>query len=114
MTQAGRTTGPRTGAIRIPIYQTSTVAHPGLGQSTGCDYSRTTNPTRQALEHALAVLGGGAAALAFASGLAALTTARIPSSDPVGAERSAAVTVVVRKAGDSAGLRATPGGEKRV
>jgi cystathionine beta-lyase/cystathionine gamma-synthase len=74
LAQAGRTTDPRTGAISTPIYQTSTFAHPGLGQSTGFDYSRTTNPTRQALERALAVLDGGAAALAFASGLAALTT----------------------------------------
>ena len=74
LAQAGRGTDPRTGAISTPIYQTSTYAHPGLGQSTGFDYSRSINPTRKALEDAMATLDGGAAAFAFASGLAALTT----------------------------------------
>lgn len=74
LAQAGRGQDPRTGAISTPIYQTSTFAHPALGQSTGFDYSRTTNPTRKALEEAMATLDGGAAACAFASGLAALTT----------------------------------------
>lgn len=74
LAQAGRGTDPRTGAISTPIYQTSTYAHPGLGQSTGFDYSRSANPTRQALEEAVAALDGAAAAFAFASGLAALTT----------------------------------------
>lgn len=74
LAQAGRGTDPRTGAISTPIYQTSTYAHPGLGQSTGFDYSRSNNPTRKALEDAMATLDGGAAAFAFASGLAALTT----------------------------------------
>ena len=40
----------RTGAVTVPIYQTATFRHPGLGQSTGYDYSRSGNPTRQALE----------------------------------------------------------------
>ncbi len=74
LAQAGRGTDPRTGAISAPIYQTSTYAHPGLGQSTGFDYSRSINPTRKALEDAMATLDGGAGAFAFASGLAALTT----------------------------------------
>ena len=74
LAQAGRTTDPWTGAISTPIYQTATFAHPALGQSTGFDYSRTTNPTRQVLEAAMAGLDGGAGACAFASGLAALTT----------------------------------------
>ncbi|HYG57743.1 MAG TPA: PLP-dependent transferase [Symbiobacteriaceae bacterium] len=63
---------PSTGAIATPIYQVATFEHPGLGQSTGYDYSRTKNPTRQALEDGLAVLEGGARGLAFASGMAAL------------------------------------------
>jgi cystathionine gamma-synthase/cystathionine beta-lyase len=74
LAQAGRGQDPRTGAISTPIYQTSTFAHPALGQSTGFDYSRTTNPTRLALEETMAALDGGTAACAFASGLAALTT----------------------------------------
>jgi cystathionine beta-lyase/cystathionine gamma-synthase len=74
LAQAGRGTDPGTGAISTPIYQTSTYAHPGLGQSTGFDYSRSINPTRKALEEAMARLDGAAGAFAFASGLAALTT----------------------------------------
>lgn len=74
LAQAGRGTDPRTGAISTPIYQTSTYAHPGLGQSTGFDYSRSINPTRKALEDAMATLDGGAGAFAFGSGLAALGT----------------------------------------
>ncbi len=74
LAQAGRGTDPRTGAISTPVYQTSTYAHPGLGQSTGFDYSRSTNPTRKALEDAMATLDRGAAAFAFGSGLAALST----------------------------------------
>ena len=59
----------------MPIYQAATFRHPALGESTGFDYSRTGNPTRQALEDTLAVLEGGARGLAFASGLAALDAA---------------------------------------
>ncbi len=62
-----------TGAISVPIYQSATFAHPGLGLSTGYDYTRMGNPTRQALEEALADLEGGHSAYAFASGLSALT-----------------------------------------
>jgi cystathionine beta-lyase/cystathionine gamma-synthase len=62
-----------TGAISVPIYQSATFAHPGLGASTGYDYTRSGNPTRQALEEALADLEGGYAACCFSSGLAALT-----------------------------------------
>jgi len=62
-----------TGAISVPIYQSATFAHPALGASTGYDYTRSGNPTRQALEDALADLEGGYAAYSFASGLAALT-----------------------------------------
>ncbi len=56
----------------MPIYQTATFRHPALGRSTGFDYSRTGNPTRKALEDALARLEGGTRGLAFASGLAAI------------------------------------------
>ena len=68
----GGTTGTDTsGAIAVPIYQTATFAHPAPGESTGYDYTRDTNPTRDALEAAMAKLDGGAAALAFTSGMAA-------------------------------------------
>ena len=63
----------RTGAVTVPIYQTATFRHPGLGQSTGFDYSRSGNPTRQVLEEAIARLEGGGRGFAFASGMAAIT-----------------------------------------
>jgi cystathionine beta-lyase/cystathionine gamma-synthase len=64
----------RTGAISTPIYQSATFRHPGLGQSTGFDYSRSGNPTRQMLEECICRLEGGKRGLAFASGMAAITT----------------------------------------
>ncbi len=64
----------RTGAISFPIYQTATYAHPAVGQSTGYDYSRLQNPTREQLEKIVASLEGGLDALAFSSGMAAITT----------------------------------------
>ena len=63
-----------TGAISVPIYQTAIFRHPGPGRSTGYDYSRTGNPTRAALEAAIAQLEGGERGLAFASGMAAIAT----------------------------------------
>ncbi|MGA2762258.1 MAG: PLP-dependent aspartate aminotransferase family protein [Spirochaetia bacterium] len=63
-----------TGAVTVPIYQTATFCHPGLGKSTGYDYSRTRNPTRQVLEDAIALLEGAARGFAFSSGMAAITT----------------------------------------
>ncbi|MDR3592036.1 MAG: PLP-dependent transferase [Negativicutes bacterium] len=69
----GVCTDDKTGAISTPIYQTATFRHPSLGQSTGYDYSRSQNPTRQVLEEAIAGLEGGAAGFAFASGMAAVT-----------------------------------------
>ena len=57
------------GAISYPIYQSATYAHPGVGQSTGYDYSRLQNPTREHLEKTVASLD----ALAFSSGMAAIT-----------------------------------------
>ena len=73
LSHAGLLTDLVTGAISTPIYQTATFGHPGLGRSTGFDYSRTANPTRSVLEKTLAELEGGFSASAFASGMAALT-----------------------------------------
>lgn len=61
-----------TGAISVPIFQTATFAHPGVGLSTGYDYSRLQNPTREHLEKTLAKLEGGMDAMAFSSGMAAV------------------------------------------
>jgi cystathionine beta-lyase/cystathionine gamma-synthase len=61
-----------TGAVCPPIYQSSTFAHPGVNQSTGYDYTRSQNPTREHLEQLLARLEGGVDALAFSSGMAAI------------------------------------------
>jgi len=63
----------RTGAVNIPIYQTSTYKQDGLGKMRGYEYSRTGNPTREALEALISELEGGVAGFAFASGMAALT-----------------------------------------
>nr|MCR5456267.1 PLP-dependent aspartate aminotransferase family protein [Bacteroidales bacterium] len=60
------------GAISFPIYQTATYAHPALGQSTGFDYSRLQNPTREHLEKIVAQLEGGIDAFALTSGMAAI------------------------------------------
>lgn len=70
--QIGLEWDTRTGAVTVPIYQTATFRHPGLGQSTGYDYSRSGNPTRQALEEGIARLDGGARGFAYASGMAAI------------------------------------------
>jgi cystathionine gamma-synthase/cystathionine beta-lyase len=64
----------RTGSVTVPIYQTATFRHPGLGQSTGYDYSRSGNPTRQALEEGMARLDGGARGFAYSSGMAAIAS----------------------------------------
>lgn len=64
----------KTGAISIPIHPSATYRHPGVGESTGYDYTRSGNPTRQVLEEGLADLEGGSRGLAFSSGMAALTT----------------------------------------
>lgn len=63
-----------TGAVNIPVYQTSTYKQDGLGENRGWEYSRTGNPTRAALEKLIADLEGGEYGLAFASGLAAINT----------------------------------------
>jgi len=63
-----------TGAVSVPIFQTATFLHKGVGQSTGYDYSRLQNPTRESLEDTVAQLENGSAALAFATGMAAIAT----------------------------------------
>jgi len=72
LAQAGSRRDPSTGAISAPIHQTASFSHPALGKSTGFDYSRTSNPTRLALEETLASIEGGCKGYAFASGLAAI------------------------------------------
>ena len=69
---AGRKTDPTTGAILPPIYQTATYVLEEVGRLKGFDYTRSANPTRQALEENLAALEGGQFAIAFASGMAAV------------------------------------------
>ncbi|MBE0551727.1 MAG: PLP-dependent transferase [Ignavibacterium sp.] len=68
---AGQIPDPTTGAVITPIYQTSTYAQHELGKSTGFEYARTHNLTRQALEKNIAALEKGKYGIAFASGLAA-------------------------------------------
>lgn len=64
---------PLTGAVNVPVYQTSTYRQEGLGKNKGWEYSRTGNPTRAALEALIAQLEGGSHGFAFASGMAAST-----------------------------------------
>lgn len=71
--QTGLECDRQTGAVSVPIYQVATFRHPGLGQSTGYDYSRSANPTRQALEDGIARLDGAYRGFAYASGMAAIT-----------------------------------------
>jgi len=68
---AGATPDPSTGAIMTPIYQTSTYVQEAPGKNKGYEYARSQNPTRKALEDALAIIENGRFALAFGSGVAA-------------------------------------------
>jgi cystathionine gamma-synthase len=70
----GQEPDPSTGAVTVPIYQTSTYAQEGVGQHKGYDYSRVANPTRTALQLCLASLEGAEHGVAFSSGLGAVTT----------------------------------------
>ncbi|WP_227762684.1 PLP-dependent transferase [Zhaonella formicivorans] len=74
LAQIGSQAEPVTGAVSYPVYQAAVFRHPKLGQSTGFDYSRTQNPTRQVLEKAIARLEAGDAGFACSSGMAALQT----------------------------------------
>ncbi|MBV8079594.1 MAG: PLP-dependent transferase, partial [Actinobacteria bacterium] len=71
---AGQEPDPATGAVITPIYQTSTFAQEEVGVHKGYDYARVANPTRTALETALASLEGAEHGLAYSSGLGATTT----------------------------------------
>ncbi|TMK82042.1 MAG: cystathionine gamma-synthase [Actinobacteria bacterium] len=71
---AGQDPEPTYGAVNVPIYQTSTYAQAAVGEHKGYDYARTANPTRTALQEAIASLEEGRGALAFASGMAAEAT----------------------------------------
>ncbi|CAH2032592.1 trans-sulfuration enzyme family protein [Trichlorobacter ammonificans] len=71
--QIGLEWDTRTGSVSVPIYQTATFRHPGLGQSTGFDYTRSGNPTRQTLEDGIARLDGGVRGFAYSTGMAAIT-----------------------------------------
>ncbi len=68
---AGAEPDPSTGAIMVPIYQTSTYVQAAPGQNKGYEYARSQNPTRKALEDALAIIENGKYALSFSSGVAA-------------------------------------------
>jgi cystathionine beta-lyase len=71
---SGRDRDPHTGASSVPIYQVSTFHQPDPERLGEYDYARSGNPTREALEHTIAELEGGAAGFAFASGMAATST----------------------------------------
>ena len=71
---AGERLDAATGAVSVPIYQTSTFVFEDVGKTRGYDYSRTANPTRKVLEDTIAQLEGGKAGFAFATGMAAETT----------------------------------------
>jgi cystathionine beta-lyase/cystathionine gamma-synthase len=70
----GQEPDPATGAVTVPIYQTSTFVQEAVGEHKGYDYSRAGNPTRTALELCLASLEGAEHGIAFSSGLGAVTT----------------------------------------
>src|SRR5258705_2259735 len=72
---AGQEPDPTTGAVMTPIYATSTYVQESPSVNKGYDYARTKNPTRMAFERCIADLEDGSAAFAFASGLAAISTA---------------------------------------
>ncbi|HUI40740.1 MAG TPA: cystathionine gamma-synthase [Terriglobia bacterium] len=86
----GQEPDPATGAIIVPIYQTSTYVQEELGRNKGYEYARTGNPTRSALERNLACLEGGRYAYAFASGMAAINVLMtlLKSNDHVVASRN--------------------------
>lgn len=72
LAQLGNRTDLQNGSISAPLFLSTTYAHPGLGQSTGYDYIRTQNPTRDILEEGLAQLESGARAVVTSSGMSAI------------------------------------------
>ena len=87
---AGQPPDPATGAVTVPIYQTSTYVHDQLGRHKGYEYARVQNPTRAALERNVASLEGGVSGHAFASGMAAIDalTTLLSQGDHVVASQS--------------------------
>lgn len=75
LAQLGNRKDKLTGAVSAPIYLSTAFGHPGLGQSTGYDYTRTANPTRDILQEGLAVLENGTQAFATSSGMSAIQLA---------------------------------------
>lgn len=75
LVQLGNRMDPTTGSVVAPIHLSTTYAHPGLGQSTGYDYTRTKNPTREILEKGLAELEGGTHGFVTSSGMSAVQLA---------------------------------------
>nr|WP_319216732.1 PLP-dependent transferase [uncultured Trichococcus sp.] len=75
LAQLGNRKDPLTGAVSAPIYLSTAYGHPGLGQSTGYDYTRTANPTRDILQEGLAVLENGVQGFATSSGMSAIQLA---------------------------------------
>lgn len=84
LAQIGNHQQPHTGSINTPIYFSTTYEHPTLGESTGYDYTRTKNPTREVVEDALAQLENGAVGLATSSGMSAVQL--VFSQFPVGSQ----------------------------
>ncbi|WP_338452185.1 methionine biosynthesis PLP-dependent protein [Niallia oryzisoli] len=74
LAQIGNRSEEATGTVNTPVYFSTAYRHAGIGQSTGFDYSRTANPTRQILEEAIADLEGGDRGYACSSGMAAILT----------------------------------------
>ena len=74
LAQIGNRSEEVTGTVNVPVYFSTAYRHEGIGQSTGFDYTRTANPTRQVLEQTIADLESGDQGFAFSSGMAALTT----------------------------------------
>ncbi|PSL50470.1 cystathionine gamma-synthase [Salsuginibacillus halophilus] len=74
LAQIGNRSDKTTGTVNPPIYMSTAYRHEGVGQSTGYDYSRTGNPTREILEQAIADLEGGDQGYALSSGMAAIQT----------------------------------------
>ncbi|HET7521811.1 MAG TPA: methionine biosynthesis PLP-dependent protein [Bacillales bacterium] len=74
LAQIGNNTGDATGAVNPPVYFSTAYRHKGIGASTGYDYTRTKNPTRDVLEEAIAKLEGADRGYAFSSGMAAIQT----------------------------------------
>lgn len=72
LVQLGNQSDPRTGAINPPIYMSTAYKHTGIGESTGYDYIRTLNPTREILENGIADLEGGDRGFACSSGMSAI------------------------------------------